>query len=56
MAEEDDLVSYKDISELKKDLEGMKGRKDISIKELYDAVQKLAQTMTDILEIFGAAA
>ena len=55
MAEED-LVSYKDISELKKDLEGMKGRKDISIRELYDAVQKLAQVMTDILEVFGAAA
>lgn len=56
MAEEDDLVPYKDISDLKKELEGMKGRKDISVKELYDAVQKLAQTMTDILEVFGAAA
>ena len=56
MAEEDELVPYKDISDLKKELEGMKGRKDISAKELYDAVQKLAQTMTDILEVFGAAA
>ncbi len=55
MAEED-LVQYKDISDLKRELEGMKGRKDISAKELYDAVQKLAQTMTGILEIFGAAA
>lgn len=55
MADED-LVSYKDISELKRDLEGMKGKKDISIRELYDAVQKLSQRMTDILEIFGAAA
>ena len=55
MAEED-FVSYKDISELRKELEGMKGKKDISTKELYDAVQKLAQTMTDMLEVFGAAA
>ncbi len=55
MAEED-LVAYKDISDLKRELEGMKGRKDISTKELYDAVQKLAQTMKDMLEVFGAAA
>ena len=54
MANEDS--GYKDISELKKDLEGMKDKKDISTKELYDAVHKLAQTMADILEIFGAAA
>ena len=54
--EEDELVSYKDISELKKELEGMKGKKDISTKELYDAVGKLAQTISDMLEIFGAAA
>ena len=53
---EDELVPYKDISDLKKELEGMKGRKDISAKELYDGVQKLAQTMTDMLEVFGAAA
>lgn len=56
MAEEDEMVPYKDISDLKKELEGMKGRKDISVKELYDAVQRLAQTMTDMLEVFGAAA
>ena len=56
MAEEDfDLVPYKDISELKKELEGMKGRKDVPAKDIYDAVQKLAQTMTDMLEVFGAA-
>ncbi|MBI2651988.1 hypothetical protein HYX00_00860 [Candidatus Woesearchaeota archaeon] len=48
--------TYKDISELKKELEGLKGKKDISTKELYEAVQKLSQTMTDMLEIFGAAA
>jgi hypothetical protein len=54
MAEEEEF--YKDISDLKKELEGVKGRKDVSVKELYNAVQKLAQTMTDILEVFGAAA
>ena len=57
MAEEDyDLVPYKDISELKKELEGMKGKKELPTKDIYDAVQKLAQTMTDMLEVFGAAA
>ena len=56
MAEQDESVPYRDISDLKKELEGMKGRKDISAKELYDAVQRLAQTMTDMLEVFGAAA
>ena len=54
MAEED--LAYKDISELKKELEGMKGRKDISAKELYDAVHGLSQTISDMLEVFGAAA
>ena len=53
---DEDLVPYKDISDLKKELEGMKGKKDFSTKELYDAVQRLAQTMTDMLEVFGAAA
>ena len=55
MAEED-FIQYKDISELKKELEGMKGKKDISAKELSESVQKLAQTMADMLEVFGAAA
>lgn len=55
MAEED-FIAYKDISDLKKELEGMKGRKDISAKELYDSVQKLSQTMTGMLEVFGSAA
>ena len=54
MAEED-LDSYKDISELRKELEVVKGRKDISTKELYAAVQKLADTMSDMLEVFGTA-
>lgn len=57
MAEEDsDLASYKDISELKRELEGVKIKKDVSNKELYDAVQRLTQTMSDVLDIFGAAA
>ena len=56
MAEEDDSSLYKDISELKKELESVKGKKDVSTKELYDAIQKLAQTMSDMLEVFGAAA
>ncbi len=54
MAEEEEF--YKDISDLKREIESVKGKKDVSVKELYDAVQKLAQTMTDILEVFGAAA
>lgn len=56
MAEEDyDLVPYKDISELKRELEGMKGRKDIPAADIYSAVQKLTQTITDMLGVFGAA-
>ena len=55
MAEESDL-QYKDISELKKELEAMKGRKDISARDLYQSVQKMSQTMSDMLEVFGAAA
>ena len=56
MDEEDQVVPYKDISELKKELEGLKGRKDVSSKELYDAVQALSQSISDMLEVFGAAA
>ncbi|MBS3113641.1 hypothetical protein J4448_00935 [Candidatus Woesearchaeota archaeon] len=55
MADEEELVPYKDISELKRELEGMKGKKDVPANDIYDAVQKLAQTMTDMLEVFGAA-
>lgn len=56
MAETYDSFEYKDISELKKELEAIKGRKDVSNKELYEAVQKLAQAMNNIVEVFGAAA
>jgi len=55
MAEED-LVSYKDISELKKELSGLKDNKDVSTKELYDVVQKLSNAIEGMLEVFGAAA
>lgn len=47
---------YKDISDIKKGLEGMGGKKDISNKELHDTVQKLNATINDMLEVFGAAA
>ena len=57
MAEEDfETDSYKSISDLNKELVAMKGKKDISVKDLYDTVQKLTGTMTDMLEVFGAAA
>lgn len=55
MAEEE-LDFYKDISDLKRDLEGLKLKKNISNEDLYDAVQKLGQTITDMLEVFAAAA
>ena len=55
MAEEE-FLPYKDISELKKELAVMKGKKDVSVKDLSDAVVKLSQIMSDMLEIFGAAA
>lgn len=51
-----EAFEYKDISELKKELEGIRGRKEVSNKELYEAVQKLAQVMGSIVEVFGAAA
>lgn len=57
MAEEDtDLIAYKDISELKKEFEGIRGKKDVPLRELYDAVQKLSQTISDMLDVFSAAA
>lgn len=57
MAEEDyESFQYKDISDLKRQLEEMKGKKDISNTELHNAVQKLGQTITNMLDVFGAAA
>jgi len=55
MAEEE-INFYKDISDLKRDLEGLKIKKDVSNKDLYEAVQKLGQTITDMLEVFASAA
>lgn len=54
--EENNFISYKDISELKKELETIQDRKDVSPKELYDAVHRLADTVSGMLEVFGAAA
>lgn len=57
MAEDDfDLVSYKDISEIRKELDGVKAKKDFSQKDLYEEVHKLNETIKDMLEIFSAAA
>src|SRR3989344_3440821 len=57
MAEEDDgFVSYKNISDLKKELETIQDRKDVSPKELYEAVHRLADTVGGMLEVFVAAA
>ncbi len=53
---EEEFVSYKDISSLKNELEGMKNKKDVSVKELHDIVERLADTMGEMLEVFGAAA
>jgi len=54
MAEED-IIQYKDISDLKKELDVMKARKDVPAKDVYDAVQQLARTVNSVLEIFSAA-
>ena len=55
MAEESE-VQYKDISELRKDLNTMKTRREMPATELYQTVQSMAKTMSDMLEIFVAAA
>src|SRR3989344_305805 len=57
MAEEDnDFVSYANISDLKKGLATIQDRKDVSPKDLYEAVHKLSDTVSGMLEVFGAAA
>jgi len=56
MAEEEyDFDSYRNLSELKKELEGSRGKKEISQKDLYDAVQQLTQTINEMVDIFAAA-
>ena len=52
MADED-LISYKDISELKKELDGIREKKDISARDLHDAMHKLADTMASMLEVLA---
>ncbi len=54
--EESDFSLYRNISELKKGFQGIKVKKDVSTKELNDSIQKLNQLITDMLELFGAAA
>ena len=57
MADDDNnFVPYKDISELKKQLEGMQDKKEVSAKELHESVQKLTTAIDDMLDVFGAAA
>src|SRR3989338_2837196 len=56
MAQDNYDFAYKDISELKSELEGMRGKKEIQQKELAEIVQKLSSTITEMLEVFGAAA
>ena len=56
MAEEEyGIVPYKDLSELKSQLEGIQGKKDVSTKDLHDAVVKLADAMGSMIDIFAAA-
>jgi len=56
MADEYEFVPYKDISELKRELEGVKDKKDISGRDIHGAVTKLTDTMNDMLGIFAGAA
>ncbi len=56
MAEDYEFVPYKDISDLKRELEGIKDKKEISPRDLHDAVRKLTDTMGNMLGIFAAAA
>ena len=56
MADDDSIVPYKDISDLKMELEGIKDKKEISAKDLHEAVRKLTDTMANMLGVFAAAA
>ena len=56
MAEDHEFVPYKDISDLKRELEGIHGQKEISAKDLHDAVTKLTETMGNMLGVFAASA
>ncbi|MBI4452617.1 hypothetical protein HY637_04250 [Candidatus Woesearchaeota archaeon] len=50
------IVPYKDISDLKRELEGIREKKDISAKDLHEAVRKLTEIMSNMLGVFAAAA
>src|SRR3989344_665750 len=50
------FVSYENISDLRKELENIQDKKDVSPKNLYEAVHRLADTVSGMLEVFGAAA
>ena len=56
MGEDHEFIPYKDISDLKKELEGMQDKKEISSKDLHEAVRKLTGTMDNLLGVFAAAA
>src|SRR3989344_2194158 len=56
MAEDHEFVPYKDISSLKRELEGINERKDISAKDLHEAVMNLTRTMDNMLCVFAASA
>src|SRR3989344_734172 len=53
---EDYDTAYKDLSELKAELEGMKSKKELSAKDLAESIQKLTVAISEMLEVFGAAA
>ena len=56
MAEDPEFAPYKDISDLKRELEVIKDRREVSTKDLHDAVRKLTDTMDNMLGVFAAAA
>ncbi len=56
MADDYNLVPQDEISKLKNQLENVTSGNEISTKDLYEAVQKLATIMNEMLEVFSAAA
>ncbi len=56
MNEDYEFVPYKDISGLKGELESLKDKREISSKELHEAVRKLTDTMNNMLGVFAASA
>jgi hypothetical protein len=56
MAEDHEFVQYQDISDLKRELEGIQEKKEVSAKDLHEAVRKLTETMGNMLGVFAASA